>query len=140
MFAWTRRSRIRPTTNNPSLPVSHLSLLWSFPSIPPLSIQPIPRTEAAGSLQPPCLCLQARSRICPVRLINLWPITNIALTTSHLVKILYTLDTSSQSYVTVLPERQPVYVHSIGPAHAPDEGGLGSCYLKAAARGICFAR
>jgi len=62
-----------------------------------------------------------------------------ALTT---VKILYSLDTSSQSYVTVLPERQQVYIHpSSGPAHAPSqEGVLGSCYLKAAVRGICFAR
>lgn len=58
-----------------------------------------------------------------------------------IVKILYSLDTSSQSYVTVLPERQPVYVHSISSIHSKTEAeGTGSCYLKAAVRGICFAR
>lgn len=51
------------------------------------------------------------------------------------VKILYTIDTSPQSYLAVLPERQDVYVH-------PASQGImmGSCALKALARGICFAR
>ncbi|EKD04445.1 hypothetical protein A1Q2_01221 [Trichosporon asahii var. asahii CBS 8904] len=50
------------------------------------------------------------------------------------VKILYTIDTSPQSYLAVLPERQDVYVH-------PASQGImmGSCALKALARGICFA-
>lgn len=56
------------------------------------------------------------------------------------MKILYNIDTTSQSYVTVLPERQPVFVHTVAPAQAQDESGMGSCYLKAAVRGICFAR
>lgn len=51
------------------------------------------------------------------------------------MKILYTIDTSPQSYLAVLPERQDVYVH-------PASQGImmGSCALKALARGICFAR
>lgn len=51
------------------------------------------------------------------------------------VKILYTIDTSPQSYLAVLPERQDVYVHPVSQGMM-----FGSCTLKALARGICFAR
>ncbi|WWC90197.1 uncharacterized protein L201_005130 [Kwoniella dendrophila CBS 6074] len=57
------------------------------------------------------------------------------------VKVLYSIDTSSQSYLTVLHDRQDVYVHPGSPIHASNggEGPIGSCTLKTVARGICFA-
>ncbi|ORY26492.1 hypothetical protein BCR39DRAFT_540955 [Naematelia encephala] len=56
------------------------------------------------------------------------------------VKVLYSLDTSPQSYLTILNERQDVYVHPGVAAYNGEEVcGTGSCCLKAAARGICFA-
>ena len=63
------------------------------------------------------------------------------------VKVLYSLDTSSQSYLTVLSDRHDVYVHQSDPG--PSSGGgsgsndgtsLGSCCLKGVSWGICFAR
>ncbi|KAK8844751.1 hypothetical protein IAR55_006601 [Kwoniella newhampshirensis] len=57
------------------------------------------------------------------------------------VKVLYSIDTSPQSYVTVLHDRQDVYVHTGSPGYGleSDQGPVGSCSLKAVARGICFA-
>lgn len=52
------------------------------------------------------------------------------------VKVLYTIDTSPQSFVTVLREKQDVFVHP----RATGVDQLGSCGIKALARGICFAR
>lgn len=58
------------------------------------------------------------------------------------VKVLYALDTSSHSYVTILNDRQDVYVHpNTAVYNTEDEQGLlGSCYLKSIAQGVCFAR
>lgn len=53
------------------------------------------------------------------------------------VKVLYTIDTSPQSYLVVLPDKQDVYVHPTAPASTEL---LGSCSLKALARAICYAR
>ncbi|ORX35069.1 hypothetical protein BD324DRAFT_682976 [Kockovaella imperatae] len=66
------------------------------------------------------------------------------------IKVLYTIDTSNQSYVTVLQERQDVFVHSAvssttastssSPAQQTVAAGpMGSCYLKPTIRGICYA-
>ncbi|WWD06339.1 hypothetical protein V865_004429 [Kwoniella europaea PYCC6329] len=59
------------------------------------------------------------------------------------VKVLYSIDTSSQSYLTVLHDRQDVYVHPSSPSYATSEeqgqGLVGSCTLKAISRGICYA-
>ncbi|TXT04848.1 hypothetical protein VHUM_03931 [Vanrija humicola] len=52
------------------------------------------------------------------------------------IKVLYTIDTSPQSYLAVLPDKQDVYVHPTAPASSEL---LGSCSLKALARGICYA-
>lgn len=58
--------------------------------------------------------------------------------------MLYSLDTSPHSYVTVLSNLQEVYVHHDarpGSGSNRREGGLlGSCLLKGVARAICFAR
>ncbi|OWT37711.1 hypothetical protein C362_04732 [Cryptococcus neoformans Bt1] len=57
------------------------------------------------------------------------------------VKVLYSLDTSPHSYVTVLNNLQEVYVHydvRSGSANRR-EGLMGSCFLKGIARAICFA-
>ncbi|KAL7420409.1 hypothetical protein Q5752_005379 [Cryptotrichosporon argae] len=51
------------------------------------------------------------------------------------VKVLYTIDTAPQSFVSVLPERHDVYVH---PSPLSDELA-GSCTLLPIARGICFS-
>lgn len=57
------------------------------------------------------------------------------------VKVLYSLDNSSQSYLTTLNDRHDVYVHPATPLSGEDSsGGLGSCYLKGVAWGVCFAR
>lgn len=56
--------------------------------------------------------------------------------------MLYSLDTSPHSYVTVLNNLQEVYVHydvRSGSANRR-EGLMGSCFLKGIARAICFAR
>ncbi|WWC67300.1 uncharacterized protein I206_101208 [Kwoniella pini CBS 10737] len=56
------------------------------------------------------------------------------------VKVLYSIDTSSQSYLTVLHDRQDVYIHPGSPAYSSEsEGPVGSVTLKSVARGICFA-
>ncbi|OCF38311.1 hypothetical protein I317_07925 [Kwoniella heveanensis CBS 569] len=69
------------------------------------------------------------------------------------VKVLYSIDTTPHSYLTVLHDRQEVYVHPGQPGYSRnnglslpianrgdmDEGPVGSCSLKAVARGICFA-
>ncbi|WRT63204.1 uncharacterized protein IL334_000107 [Kwoniella shivajii] len=59
------------------------------------------------------------------------------------VKVLYNIDTSTQSYLTILHDRQDVYVHPGSSAGTisgnGSEGSLGSCTLKSVARGICFA-
>lgn len=51
--------------------------------------------------------------------------------------MLYTIDTSPQSYLTVLPDKQDVYVHPSAP-NSTDL--LGSVALKSIAKGICYAR
>lgn len=50
--------------------------------------------------------------------------------------MLYTIDTSPQSYLTVLPDKQDVYVHPV----SPKSDLLGSVALKCLAKGICYAR
>ncbi|WVR03083.1 hypothetical protein IAU60_000072 [Kwoniella sp. DSM 27419] len=57
------------------------------------------------------------------------------------VKVLYSIDATPQSYVTVLHDRQDVYVHPGPPGYGStaDQGPVGSCSLKSVARGICFA-
>ncbi|WVW81268.1 hypothetical protein I302_103259 [Kwoniella bestiolae CBS 10118] len=57
------------------------------------------------------------------------------------VKVLYSIDTSSQSYLTVLHDRQDVYIHPASPSYGSSEGEgpVGSCTLKVVARGICYA-
>ncbi|KAI9633228.1 uncharacterized protein MKK02DRAFT_29102 [Dioszegia hungarica] len=74
------------------------------------------------------------------------------------VKVSYTVDSSAQTYFTVLPERQKVYVHPrpssrstgasagassdagyYGGDSQGEEGGLGSCVLKSVAWGVCYA-
>lgn len=57
--------------------------------------------------------------------------------------MLYSLDTSPHSYVTVLNNLQEVYVHyDVGAGSDPNrrEELMGSCFLKGVARAICFAR
>ncbi|WVN87592.1 uncharacterized protein L203_102775 [Cryptococcus depauperatus CBS 7841] len=60
------------------------------------------------------------------------------------IKVLYSIDSSPHSYVTVLGSPQDVYVHL--KSNQQDSGNgyskdiiLGSCLLKAIARAICFA-
>ncbi|WVF66551.1 hypothetical protein IAT40_001291 [Kwoniella sp. CBS 6097] len=69
------------------------------------------------------------------------------------VKVLYSLDSTPHSYLTVLHDRQEVYVHPGQPGYSrnqgngvangaggdADQGPVGSCSLKSVARGICFA-
>ncbi|WWC57587.1 uncharacterized protein I303_100119 [Kwoniella dejecticola CBS 10117] len=55
------------------------------------------------------------------------------------VKVLYSIDTSSQSFLTVLHDRQDVYIHPGSPYTSEGGGPVGSCTLKSVARGICFA-
>ncbi|BEI91581.1 uncharacterized protein CcaverHIS019_0404010 [Cutaneotrichosporon cavernicola] len=49
------------------------------------------------------------------------------------IKVLYTIDTSPQSYLTVLPDKQDVLVQSIGAEL------VGSVALKALTKAICYA-
>ncbi|CAK9786994.1 hypothetical protein CC85DRAFT_330514 [Cutaneotrichosporon oleaginosum] len=49
------------------------------------------------------------------------------------IKVLYTIDTSPQSYLTVLNDKQPVFVQQVGAEL------VGSVALKALAKGICYA-
>lgn len=64
------------------------------------------------------------------------------------VRVLYTIDDNPQSYLTVLNDRQDVYVHPLqagqgNRAHGNGDGGsssVGSTYLKAVSGGICYAR
>ncbi|WVQ82878.1 hypothetical protein IAT38_005014 [Cryptococcus sp. DSM 104549] len=61
------------------------------------------------------------------------------------VKVLYSIDTSPHSYVTVLSSLQDVYVHFDAPKQGQlprdyvPEGPMGSCLLKPVVRGICYA-
>jgi hypothetical protein len=48
--------------------------------------------------------------------------------------VLYTIDTSPQSYLTVLTDKQDVFVQQVGADL------VGSVALKALAKGICYAR
>jgi len=59
-----------------------------------------------------------------------------------LVKVLYSLDGASQSYLTVLGELQDVYIHPGLPGYGSDDepGPVGSTLLKALAQGVCHAR
>jgi hypothetical protein len=56
--------------------------------------------------------------------------------------VLYSLDGSNQSYLTVLSELQDIYIHPGQPGYGTDEeaGPIGSTLLKALAQGICYAR
>jgi hypothetical protein len=56
--------------------------------------------------------------------------------------VLYSLDGSDQSYLTVLSELQDVYIHPGSPSYGTDEepGPMGSTLLKALAQGVCYAR
>ncbi|GMK58745.1 hypothetical protein CspeluHIS016_0601870 [Cutaneotrichosporon spelunceum] len=49
------------------------------------------------------------------------------------IKVLYTIDTSPQSYLTVLPDRQDVFVQTVGTEL------VGSVALKALSKAICYA-
>ena len=59
-----------------------------------------------------------------------------------IVKVLYSLDGASQSYLTVLGELQDVYIHPGLPGYGSDDepGPVGSTLLKALAQGVCHAR
>ena len=56
------------------------------------------------------------------------------------VKILYSIDSAPQSYLTLLSDRQGVYVHPVTPGSSSNDPMVGSVALKSAARGICCAR
>ena len=62
--------------------------------------------------------------------------------TDQIVKVLYSLDGASQSYLTVLGELQDVYIHPGQPGYAGDDepGPVGSTLLKSLAQGVCYAR
>ena len=110
----------------------HLSLLWLIGHW---------ATLEAGLPETPWRRLQAESIRSPVRR-RPQISSNCTMLTRRSVKILYNLDTSSQSYVTVLSDRQEVYVHppAAQSSSTADQTPLGSCYLKPAVRGICYAR
>ncbi|KAK4683613.1 hypothetical protein P7C73_g6625, partial [Tremellales sp. Uapishka_1] len=56
------------------------------------------------------------------------------------IKVLYSIDTSPQSYLTILNDKHDVYVHPSTLAYGADtQGLLGSCTLKSIARAICFS-
>ena len=58
------------------------------------------------------------------------------------VKVLYTLDSSPQSYVTILSDKQDVFFHASSTSHGTqaEPDSLGTAYLKPIVRGICSAR
>jgi hypothetical protein len=109
------------------------------------------RADPSGLASGSCLHHQAASILCPVSLLDrchrtdqrsvqfqVWRVADFS---PPAVKVLYSLDNSSQSYLTTLNDRHDVYVHPATPLSGEESSGvLGSCYLKGVAWGVCFAR